>query len=91
MRPASAEPSASFSLKSESSIPSADALASATPSSTDSTAAVAREAGAVVAFPDAGYDGVSPGLDLDMRSSVLAATNREILERLTVAAAKVQR
>ncbi len=51
---------------------------------------IAREAGAVVAFPDAGYDGVSPGLDLDMRSSVLAATNEAILERLQVAAAKVR-
>jgi myo-inositol-1(or 4)-monophosphatase len=51
---------------------------------------IAREAGAVVAFPDAGYDGVSPGLDLAMRSSVLAATSEPILEKLTIAAAKVR-
>jgi myo-inositol-1(or 4)-monophosphatase len=51
---------------------------------------IAREAGAVVAFPDAGYDGVSPGLDLAMRSSVLAATNGAILETLETAAAKVR-
>jgi myo-inositol-1(or 4)-monophosphatase len=52
---------------------------------------IAREAGAVVAFPDAGYDGVSPALDLAMRSSVLAATSPAILETLELAAAKVQR
>jgi myo-inositol-1(or 4)-monophosphatase len=52
---------------------------------------IAREAGGVVAFPDAGYDGVSPGLDLAMRSSVLAATSPAILERLMAAARKVRR
>jgi myo-inositol-1(or 4)-monophosphatase len=52
---------------------------------------ITREAGGLVAFPEPGYDGVSPGLDLAMRSSVLAATSQPILEALETAAAKVRR
>jgi len=43
-----------------------------------------------VAFPDAGYDGVAPGLGLDMRSRVLAATSEEILRLLVETAEKVR-
>jgi myo-inositol-1(or 4)-monophosphatase len=52
---------------------------------------IVREAGGHVAFPDAGYDGVAPGLGLDMRSRVLAATSEPILERLVRTAEKVRR
>lgn len=43
---------------------------------------VVREAGGVVAFPDARPDGLAAGLDLDMRSRVVAARERAMLERL---------
>jgi myo-inositol-1(or 4)-monophosphatase len=52
---------------------------------------IVREAGGHVAFPDAGYDGVAPGLGLDMRSRVLAATSEPILELLVRTAEKVRR
>jgi myo-inositol-1(or 4)-monophosphatase len=52
---------------------------------------IVREAGGHVAFPDAGYDGVAPGLGLDMRSRVLAATSERILELLVRTAEKVRR
>ena len=51
---------------------------------------IVREAGGMVAFPDAGYDGVAPGLDLEMRSRVLAATSEPILELLVETAEKVR-
>jgi myo-inositol-1(or 4)-monophosphatase len=51
---------------------------------------IVREAGGYVAFPDAGYDGVAPGLGLDMRSRVLAATSEEILRLLVETAEKVR-
>src|SRR4051794_20715686 len=51
---------------------------------------IVREAGGHVAFPDAGYDGVAPGLGLDMRSRVLAATSEPILELLVATAEKVR-
>ena len=50
---------------------------------------IVREAGGLVAFPDAGYDGVAPGLNLDMRSRVVAAASEPILELLTRTAEKV--
>ena len=43
---------------------------------------IAREAGAAVAFPDAGADWRRTGLSLDMRSRVLAAAGPDLLERL---------
>jgi myo-inositol-1(or 4)-monophosphatase len=52
---------------------------------------IVREAGGYVAFPDGGYDGVAPGLGLDMRSRVLAATSEPILELLVQTAEKVRR
>jgi myo-inositol-1(or 4)-monophosphatase len=52
---------------------------------------IVREAGGHVAFPDAGYDGVAPGLGLDMRSRVLAATSERILELLLRTAETVGR
>jgi myo-inositol-1(or 4)-monophosphatase len=52
---------------------------------------IVREAGGGVAFPDAGYDGVAPGLDLDMRSLVLAGTSEAILELLVRTAEQVPR
>jgi myo-inositol-1(or 4)-monophosphatase len=51
---------------------------------------IVREAGGHVAFPDAGYDGVAPGLGLDMRSRVLAATSEPILALLLETAEKVR-
>jgi myo-inositol-1(or 4)-monophosphatase len=51
---------------------------------------IVREAGGYVAFPDAGYDGVAPGLGLDMRSRMLAATSEPILELLVQTAEKVR-
>jgi myo-inositol-1(or 4)-monophosphatase len=51
---------------------------------------IVREAGGYVAFPDAGFDGVAPGLGLDMRSRVLAATSEPILELLMRTAEKVR-
>jgi myo-inositol-1(or 4)-monophosphatase len=50
---------------------------------------IVREAGGGVAFPDAGYDGVAPGLDLGMRSRVVAAASEPILELLIRTAEKV--
>jgi hypothetical protein len=50
---------------------------------------IVREAGGEVAFPDAGHDGVAPGLGLDMRSRVVAAASRPILELLLGTAEKV--
>jgi myo-inositol-1(or 4)-monophosphatase len=52
---------------------------------------IVREAGGHVAFPDAGYDGVAPGLGLDMRSRMLAGTSERILELLVRTAEKVRR
>jgi myo-inositol-1(or 4)-monophosphatase len=51
---------------------------------------IVREAGGQVAFPDAGYDGVAPGLGLDMRSRMLAAGSEPILELLVETAEKVR-
>jgi myo-inositol-1(or 4)-monophosphatase len=51
---------------------------------------IVREAGGEVAFPDAGHDGVAPGLGLEMRSRVLAGTSGPILERLVNAAEKIR-
>jgi myo-inositol-1(or 4)-monophosphatase len=51
---------------------------------------IVREAGGHVAFPDAGYDGVAPGLGLDMRSRMLAAGSEPILELLVETADKVR-
>jgi myo-inositol-1(or 4)-monophosphatase len=51
---------------------------------------IVREAGGEVAFPDAGHDGVAPGLDLDMRSRVLAATSEPILAGLVTVAEKIR-
>ena len=50
--------------------------------SVDAAAAqlVVREAGGLVSFPDAGGESLSASLDLDMRSRVIAAPNRELLE-----------
>ena len=50
---------------------------------------IVREAGGEVAFPDRGHDGVAPGLGLDMRSRVVAAASRPILELLVGTAEKV--
>ena len=50
---------------------------------------IVREAGGEVAFPDRGHDGVAPGLGLDMRSRVVAAASRPILEQLVGTAEKV--
>lgn len=50
---------------------------------------IVREAAGQVAFPDAGYDGLAPGLDLDMRSRILAANSEPILELLLDCAEKV--
>lgn len=52
--------------------------------SVDAAAAqlVVREAGGAVGFPDAGADALSAGLDLDMRSRVVAARDSGTLERL---------
>lgn len=50
---------------------------------------IVREAGGGVAFPDRGHDGVAPGLGLDMRSRVVAAASRPILELLLETAEKV--
>jgi myo-inositol-1(or 4)-monophosphatase len=51
---------------------------------------IVREAGGHVAFPDAGYDGVAPGLGLDMRSRVLAGTSEPIIELLARTAEKIR-
>jgi myo-inositol-1(or 4)-monophosphatase len=53
--------------------------------SVDAAAAqlVVREAGGVVSFPDAGGEDLSASLDLDMRSRVLAATRRELLDAVS--------
>ena len=50
---------------------------------------IVREAGGEVSFPDGGHDGVAPGLGLDMRSRVVAAASRPILELLQGTAQKV--
>jgi myo-inositol-1(or 4)-monophosphatase len=50
---------------------------------------IVREAAGQVAFPDAGYDGVAPGLGLDMRSRVLAANTEPNMELLVTCAEKV--
>ena len=50
---------------------------------------IVREAGGGVEFPDAGPDGASPGLGLDMRSRVVAGASPGILELLTGTAQKV--
>ena len=50
---------------------------------------IVREAGGEVAFPDAGYDGVAPGLGLDMRSRVVAAASEPVLALLMRTAEKV--
>jgi myo-inositol-1(or 4)-monophosphatase len=56
--------------------------------SVDAAAAqlVVREAGGLVSFPDAGGEELSAGLDLEMRSRVLAAPNRELLDAAAAAA-----
>jgi myo-inositol-1(or 4)-monophosphatase len=51
---------------------------------------IVREAGGLVAFPDAGHDGVAPGLDLGMRSRVLAAADEPVLKGLLGTAEKVR-
>ena len=51
---------------------------------------IVREAGGRVSFPDAEGDGGSPGLDLDMRSRVLAAASEPIHELLAGPAKKVR-
>jgi myo-inositol-1(or 4)-monophosphatase len=43
---------------------------------------IVREAGGVVAFPDAGPDPMAVGLDLDMRSRLFAAPGPEQLDAL---------
>ena len=43
---------------------------------------IVREAGGAVAFPEAGEDALATGLDLDMRSSVVAVTVPALLERV---------
>jgi myo-inositol-1(or 4)-monophosphatase len=50
--------------------------------SVDAAAAqlVVREAGGLVSFPDAGGEELSASLDLDMRSRVVAAPNRALLD-----------
>jgi myo-inositol-1(or 4)-monophosphatase len=50
---------------------------------------IVREAGGEVAFPDGGYDGVGPGLGLDMRSRVVAAASPPVMELLLRTAEKV--
>ncbi len=57
--------------------------------SVDAAAAqlVVREAGGLVSFPDAGGESLSAPLDLDMRSRVIAAPNRELLEAAAAVAA----
>jgi myo-inositol-1(or 4)-monophosphatase len=62
-----------------------DAMLSLRPArSVDAAAAqlVAREAGAAIAFPDAGADPLEAALDLGMRSRCLAAATPELLERV---------
>jgi myo-inositol-1(or 4)-monophosphatase len=56
--------------------------------SVDAAAAqlVVREAGGLVSFPDAGGEALSAPLDLDMRSRVLAAPTRELLDAAAAAA-----
>jgi myo-inositol-1(or 4)-monophosphatase len=49
---------------------------------------IVREAGGRIAFPDAG---ANPGLDLDMRSRVLAATSDRILDLLCGTAETIRR
>jgi myo-inositol-1(or 4)-monophosphatase len=50
---------------------------------------IVREAGGVVAFPDAGRDGLDVPLALGMRSRVLAGASDAIFEIVNAAAAKV--
>ena len=50
---------------------------------------IVREAGGEVAFPDRAHDGVPPGLGLDMRSRVVAAASRPILDLLVGTAGTV--
>ena len=56
--------------------------------SVDAAAAqlVVREAGGLVSFPDAGGESLSASLDLDMRSRVVAAPSRELLDAVAAAA-----
>jgi len=51
---------------------------------------IVREAGGRVAFPDADGDGGAPGLDLDMRSRVIAGSGEAVQELLLGTAAKVR-
>lgn len=62
-----------------------DAMLSLAPARSVDAAAgqlLVREAGGAVAFPDAGGDGLEAGLDLGMRSRVVAARDQDMLERL---------
>ena len=43
---------------------------------------IVREAGGAVAFPEAGEDALATGLDLDMRSSVVAVSAPALLDRV---------
>jgi myo-inositol-1(or 4)-monophosphatase len=56
--------------------------------SVDAAAAqlVVREAGGLVSFPEAGGEALTASLDLDMRSRVIAAPNRELLDAAVAAA-----
>ena len=66
-----------------------DAMLSLRPArSVDAAAAqlVAREAGAAIAFPDAGSDPLAAGLDLEMRSRCLAAATPQLLEQVLAVA-----
>jgi myo-inositol-1(or 4)-monophosphatase len=45
---------------------------------------IVREAGGSIAFPDAAEDPLAAGLDLDMRSRLIAAATPDLVERLTL-------
>jgi len=47
---------------------------------------VVREAGGLVSFPEAGGEDLSASLDLGMRSRVLAAPTRELLDQVAAVA-----
>ena len=51
---------------------------------------VAREAGASIAFPDAGDDPLAAGLGLDMRSQCFAAATPELLRHVLAVGGKVE-
>jgi myo-inositol-1(or 4)-monophosphatase len=62
-----------------------DAMLSLAPSRSVDAAAgqlVVRETGGAVSFPDTGLDPLAAGLDLEMRSRIVAARSGEMLERL---------